>query len=122
MSVAITSPFVSGAKWPALWDMKPKAPAEVRGEFRPIATAVPGLWACEHLPHLARVADRLTIIRSLQHGLTNHLPAAFTTLIGRDPPGRGVRLLEVSLLFETREDAADGGRGQTQAGGSDQQG
>lgn len=68
------------------WDMKPNAPAEVRGEFRPIATAVPGLWACEHLPHLARVADRLTIIRSLHHGLTNHLPAAFTTLIGRESP------------------------------------
>ena len=67
------------------WDMKPKAAAEVRGEFRPIATAVPGLWACEHLPHLSRVADRLTIVRSLRHGLTNHLPAAYTTLIGRDP-------------------------------------
>lgn len=74
------------------WDMKPKAPAEVRGEFRPIATAVPGLWACEHLPHLARVADRLTIVRSLHHGSTNHLPAAFTTLIGREP-SRGDQLL-----------------------------
>jgi hypothetical protein len=74
------------------WDMKPNAPAEVRGEFRSIATAVPGLWACEHLPHLARVADRLTIIRSLHHGLTNHLPAAYTTLIGRDPV-RGDQLL-----------------------------
>jgi hypothetical protein len=74
------------------WDMKPKAPAEVRGEFRPIATAVPGLWACEHLPHLARLANRLTIIRSLHHGLTNHLPAAFTTLIGREPL-RGDQLL-----------------------------
>lgn len=74
------------------WDMKPKAPAEVRGEFRPIATAVPGLWASEHLSHLARVADRLAIIRSLHHGLTNHLPAAFTTLIGRDPL-RGDQLL-----------------------------
>lgn len=74
------------------WDMKLKAPAEVRGEFRPIATAIPGLWACEHLPHLARVADRLTIVRSLHHRLTNHLPAAFTTLIGRDPP-RGDQLL-----------------------------
>ena len=56
------------------WDMKPTAPAEVRGEFRSIATAVPGLWASEHLPHLARVADRLTIVRGLHHGLTNHLP------------------------------------------------
>lgn len=67
------------------WDMKPSAPAEVRGPFAPIATTVPGLWACEHLPHLARVAHRLTIIRSLKHTLTNHLPAAYTTLIGRDP-------------------------------------
>lgn len=74
------------------WDMKPKAPREVRGEFRPIATTVPGLWACEHLPHLARVAHRLTIIRSMHHGLTNHLPAAFTTLIGRGPI-RGDQLL-----------------------------
>ncbi|MBI3862129.1 MAG: DUF1501 domain-containing protein [Planctomycetia bacterium] len=73
------------------WDMKPKAPAEVRGDFKPIATAVPGLWASEHLPHLARVADRLAIVRSLHHRLTNHLPAAFTTLIGRDPP-RGDQL------------------------------
>lgn len=73
------------------WDMKPRAPAEVRGPFQPIATAVPGLWASEHLPHLARVADRLTIVRSLHHGLTNHLPAAFTTLIGRDP-SRGDQL------------------------------
>src|SRR4051812_4729423 len=34
-------------------DMKPGAPAEVRGEFKPIATAVPGIWVCEHLPRLA---------------------------------------------------------------------
>ncbi len=67
------------------WDMKPKAPVEVRGEFRPIQTAVPGLWASEHIPHLSKIANRLTVIRSLHHGLTNHLPAAFTTLIGRDP-------------------------------------
>lgn len=74
------------------WDMKPNAPAEVRGEFRPIATATPGLLACEHLRHLARVTNRLTIIRSLHHRLTNHLPAAYTTLIGRDPI-RGDQLL-----------------------------
>ncbi len=67
------------------WDMKPKAPVEVRGPFQPIPSVVPGLSVCEHLPHLARVADKLTVVRSLQHRLTNHLPAAFTTLIGRDP-------------------------------------
>src|SRR5262249_28078498 len=39
-----------------LWDMKPDAPREVRGEFQPIETTVPGLWYCEHLPLLARQA------------------------------------------------------------------
>jgi len=74
------------------WDMKPNAPAEVRGSFQPIATSVPGLFASEHLPYLSRIVNRLTIVRSLHHGLTNHLPAAYTTLIGRDPV-RGDQLL-----------------------------
>src|SRR5262245_26745472 len=47
------------------FDPKPEAPLEIRGEFRPIATNVPGIEICEHLPRLARMADRLTIIRSL---------------------------------------------------------
>src|SRR5581483_9763358 len=49
------------------WDMKPGAPAEYRGEFKPIATAVPGLRICEHLPRLARRAHKLTVIRSMTH-------------------------------------------------------
>jgi hypothetical protein len=47
------------------FDLKPDAPAEIRGEFRPIATNVPGIDLCEHFPRLARMADKLTIIRSL---------------------------------------------------------
>lgn len=47
------------------FDMKPDAPSEIRGEFRPIATNVPGIDICEHMPKLARLADKLTIIRSL---------------------------------------------------------
>lgn len=47
------------------FDLKPDAPVEIRGEFRPIATNVPGIDICEHLPRLARMADKLTIIRSL---------------------------------------------------------
>lgn len=46
-------------------DMKPDQPAEVRGPFQPIATSVPGLEICEHLPKLARLADRFSVIRSL---------------------------------------------------------
>src|SRR5438046_2446449 len=47
------------------FDLKPDAPAEIRGEFRPIATNVAGLDLCELMPRLARVADKLTVIRSL---------------------------------------------------------
>ena len=47
------------------FDPKPNAPTEIRGEFRPIATNVPGINICEHLPRLARMAEKFTIIRSL---------------------------------------------------------
>jgi len=48
-----------------MFDLKMDAPAEIRGEFRPIATRVPGIQICEHLPGLAATLDRWTIIRSL---------------------------------------------------------
>src|SRR5262245_52535360 len=47
-----------------MFDLKMDAPSEVRGEFRPIATSVPGIQICEHLPRLAKIADKYTIIRS----------------------------------------------------------
>jgi hypothetical protein len=47
------------------FDPKPDAPAEIRGEFRPIATRVPGINICQHLPRLAALADKLTLIRAL---------------------------------------------------------
>ena len=49
------------------WDMKPDAPPEIRGEFRPIATTVPGIRICELLPRTARIMDKWSIVRSLQH-------------------------------------------------------
>src|SRR5437016_3316989 len=45
------------------WDVKPNAPREVRGEFTTIATRVPGIRICEHLPHCARVMDKLAVVR-----------------------------------------------------------
>jgi uncharacterized protein (DUF1501 family) len=54
------------------FDMKPDAPAEIRGEFRPIRTCVPGIRICEHLPRTARIMDKLTIVRSMRSGDTNH--------------------------------------------------
>src|SRR5215467_1224544 len=49
-----------------MYDLKPDAPAEFRGEFRPIRTNVPGFDICEHLPLQARIADKLALVRSLQ--------------------------------------------------------
>lgn len=54
------------------FDLKPDAPEEYRGQFRPIRTSVPGMEICEHLPKLAACADRYTIIRGISHSLADH--------------------------------------------------
>jgi hypothetical protein len=66
-----------------LWDMKPDAPDEVRGEFRPVATSVPGLSVCEHLPRTARRMHLLAQVRSVRHTETVHDPAVYQMLTGR---------------------------------------
>jgi len=69
------------------FDMKPDAPEGIRGEFKPIATKVPGLRICEHLPGLAAHADELAIVRSMSHPQTNHLNATHQILTGHSQPG-----------------------------------
>src|SRR5580693_8626223 len=54
------------------FDLKPDAPAEIRGPFNPIATTVPGMRICEHMPRLARLAHRYCLIRSMTHGNPGH--------------------------------------------------
>src|SRR5260370_8522914 len=68
------------------WDMKPLAPAEYRGEVRPIATSVPGLQVCEHLPRLAPPAHRLALIRSMTHNHGDPPPAPHFLLTGQPSP------------------------------------
>jgi hypothetical protein len=58
-----------------MWDLKPGAPAEIRGEFRPAPTCVPGVRISEHLPRVGRVLDRCTLVRSLAHSIPAHGPA-----------------------------------------------
>ena len=55
-----------------IWDLKPDAPVEIRGEFRPIQTCLPGVQICEYLPRLAQRLDRFTIIRSLVGAKNDH--------------------------------------------------
>jgi hypothetical protein len=68
-----------------MWDMKPAAPVEIRGEFRPIATTVPGVQLSEHLPRLARRVHRCSIVRSVHHSVNNaHAAAVYVGLTGHD--------------------------------------
>jgi hypothetical protein len=67
------------------FDLKPDAPAEVRGEFKPIPTNVAGIQICEHLPRTARVMDRVALIRSMTHELGNHDTGSHYLLTGHRP-------------------------------------
>jgi hypothetical protein len=69
-----------------LYDLKPHAPAEIRGEFRPISTTVPGIQIGEHLPHLARALQYIALVRSVSHSTANHLPASHWMMTGHQPP------------------------------------
>ena len=71
------------------FDMKPEAPAEVRGEFEPIATRSPGVFICEHLPQLAARSDKWSVCRSVSHSWSEHVQGTCLMLSGRSdlPPG-----------------------------------
>src|SRR3954447_19438010 len=65
-----------------MWDLKPDAPEGIRGEFRPIATTAPGVTLCEHMPGLAKVMDRCTLVRSLGHSISAHGPGTIYMATG----------------------------------------
>ena len=68
------------------WDLKPQAPVEIRGEFKPISTKTPGIQICEHFPQLATRTDRLAIVRSMTHTDVDHLTSTHYLLTGQAPP------------------------------------
>ncbi|HJZ58469.1 MAG TPA: DUF1501 domain-containing protein [Gemmataceae bacterium] len=69
-------------------DPKPDAPAEVRGEFKPIPTTVPGIQVCEHLPRLAARMRHWALVRSLAHRENGHLPGTHRLLTGATMPNQ----------------------------------
>lgn len=71
-----------------MWDPKPQAPLDVRGEFRSIATPLPGVHVTEHLPRIARVLDRCTLVRSMSHEDLDHGSAVYLALTGHYHPRR----------------------------------
>jgi uncharacterized protein (DUF1501 family) len=81
-----------------LWDMKPDAPAEVRGEFRPIKTSVPGIEVSELIPRLAMLADRYAIVRSVNHTQFSHNAGMYSSIVGRPYP------VDSTLIHPSRND------------------
>jgi uncharacterized protein (DUF1501 family) len=67
------------------WDLKPEAPVEFRGEFKPIATKVSGVQIAEHLPRVAGQVDKFSLIRSFRHHNSDHGPADHYMLTGYFP-------------------------------------
>lgn len=67
------------------FDLKPDAPAEIRGEFRPISTSLAGLTVCEHLPRLAKMMHRFAVVRSVAHCDPGHFRASHWTMTGYRP-------------------------------------
>jgi hypothetical protein len=65
-----------------MWDLKPDAPEEIRGTYRPVSTRVPGIQISEHLPGIANVMDKCVVIRSMQHASGNHPAATYWMMIG----------------------------------------
>lgn len=104
-----------------MYDLKPKAPAEIRGPFQPIRTNVPGLDICELLPQQAKVADQLAIIRNMAWENNDHRPPeelltgfngggrpAFGSVVSRlQADAGGPRLLPPYVQLDSLHDAPD---------------
>ena len=93
-----------GASHIDTWDMKPDAPVEYRGSFKPTATSVPGIHLCEHLPHLAKQAHHLAIVRSLgdhRRGTGDHHAGYYYNLTGHAPDRTFHQLLNARTPYST---------------------
>ena len=77
------------------FDMKPEAPAEIRGTMQPIASSLPGLDVCEHLPEMSKIMDRTTVVRSCTHPYPLHGVAHAMT---------GVQTIDVAMELNPRDE------------------
>ncbi len=82
-----------------MFDMKPQAPAGIRGPHQAISSTIAGLPVCEHLPAVARIMDKLTVVHSVHHTMKNHNPAAYYALTGHAPPLDDIRLRDSLDLY-----------------------
>ncbi|MBY0229389.1 MAG: DUF1501 domain-containing protein [Gemmataceae bacterium] len=107
-----------------MWDLKPDAPAGIRGEFKPIASALPGLRVCELMPRLAKTVAKATLVRSVQHSLPEHGTGSAWMTTGNSPIGSLAYPALGALAAKLRPSPADlpsyvaaGGKGAAQYAG-----
>ena len=81
------------------FDMKPDAPAEVRGELLPAASVVPGVPICERLPRMAKVMDKVCLLHGVHHTMRNHNSATYYALSGHEPPVDDITLRDSPELY-----------------------
>jgi hypothetical protein len=81
------------------FDLKPNAPDGIRGAYKPIASRLPGVPVCELLPNMAKVMDKVTLIRTMQHSMKNHNSAGYYSLTGHAPAVDDQRLRDSLDLF-----------------------
>ena len=81
------------------FDMKPDAPDGIRGEFKQIASSVPGLNLTEHLPRFSQVLGEFAQVRSIHHKMKNHNSATYYSLTGHVPPLDDIRLRDTQELY-----------------------
>ncbi len=73
-----------------MWDMKPQGVVDIRGEFTPVASSLPGVEVCEHLPRLSQLMHQTTLVRSMNHSVNNsHAAAVYAALTGHDRGEQG---------------------------------
>ncbi len=82
-----------------MFDRKPEAPEGIRGPLKSISSCLPGVPVCEGLPRVAKILDKVTLIRSMHHTMKNHNSASYYALTGHAPPVDDIRLRDSIDLF-----------------------
>lgn len=82
-----------------MFDMKPTAPDTIRSPYKAVATSVPGIQICEHLPELAKRMGQVTLVRTLTHRMKNHASAGYYAITGHEPPSDDQRLRDSLDLY-----------------------
>src|SRR6185436_2013636 len=82
-----------------MFDMKPDAPEGIRGPHKPIPSSADGIQVSERLPRVARIMDKVTLVRSMTHTMKNHNSASYYALTGHEPPSDDIRLKDALDLY-----------------------